>query len=317
MYLVYESKTKRNQYVSMNRKREQTTKMNQTQVLKPENLNIIQSAKRKAIFLDLDGTFWDRQVVPESAWRAVNQARENGHLVFVNTGRPAHFIPQFLWDAKLDGYCLAAGMDLYAKDQHLVSFYVKPELTKKMIQYLEEHGFGYALETAKGIYETQRYTNLHEKYFRSTGKEVKGDRHPMSEFSEELYSYVLKISFNSETEKTLKEPAAEIGFDILQYRHRFNPEGDDSDLYRGELTWNAHNKANAMETVLSAMNLDRDQYVIVAIGDAENDIPMLEAADYAICMGHANEEVQAVSDFKTTLCENQGIWNAFELLQVL
>ena len=37
---------------------------NQIQVLKPEKLDIIQSAKKKAIFLDLDGTFWDRQIVP-------------------------------------------------------------------------------------------------------------------------------------------------------------------------------------------------------------------------------------------------------------
>ncbi len=290
---------------------------NQIQVLKPEKLDIIQSAKKKAIFLDLDGTFWDRQIVPNSAWRAVNQARENGHLVFVNTGRPAHFIPQFLWDAKLDGYCLAAGMDLYAKDQHLVSFFVKPELTKKMVQYLEEHDFGYALETAKGIYETQQYIDRHDQYFQKKGMEIKGNRHLMSEITEEAYNYVLKISFNADTEKPLRDAAAEIGFDILEYRHRFNPEGDDSDFYRGELTWNAHNKANAMETVLSAMNLDRDQYVIVAIGDAENDIPMLEAADFAICMGHANEEVEAVSDVKTTLCQDDGIWNAFALLQVL
>lgn len=289
----------------------------QTQVLKPEKLEVIQSTKKKAIFLDLDGTFWDLQIVPESAWKAVNQARANGHLVFINTGRPAHFIPQFLWDAKFDGYCLAAGMDLYTQDQHLETFSVEPGLLKRMLNYLEANGIEYALETMQGTFESEQYAAHREKFFKAKGVEVKGNTHLISELEGESYPSVLKITYNSTTKNSLREPAAEIGFDILEYNFRLNPQEGDDEFYRGELTWNAHNKANAMDIVLSKMGLDRDQYVVVAIGDSENDIPMLKAADFAICMGHADDDVQAVSDFKTTLCKEDGLWKAFELLQVL
>ena len=44
---------------------------------------------KAALFFDVDGTLIDEQtkIVPESTLRALKQARENGHLVFINTGR--------------------------------------------------------------------------------------------------------------------------------------------------------------------------------------------------------------------------------------
>ena len=42
---------------------------------------------RKAVFLDLDGTYAnERGTVPDSAREAVVQARANGHLVFLARG---------------------------------------------------------------------------------------------------------------------------------------------------------------------------------------------------------------------------------------
>ena len=44
-------------------------------------------SNRKILFLDVDGTLIDyRAIMPESAGRAVDQARANGHLVYICTG---------------------------------------------------------------------------------------------------------------------------------------------------------------------------------------------------------------------------------------
>lgn len=284
---------------------------------RPHDGGLMNSPKKKAIFLDLDGTFWDREVVPDSAWAAVKEARKNGHLIFVNTGRRANDLPQFLWEASFDGYCLASGMDLYRGREHLRFFSVPAQLTLKMVNYLKEHGYGYTIETLTATYESEGFARRRNEYFRQQGRKVKGIHRPIEEFKEEMLDQVVKVCFNHDHSNGLREAAKEIGFDILEYRHRFNPNGDDSTLYRGELTWNVHNKANAMETILSAMNIDRTQYIVVAIGDAENDIPMLEAADLSICMGHATKDVEAVCDFKTTDFDEDGIWKAFEKIHVI
>ena len=61
---------------------------------------------RKIIFLDVDGTLVDYEgKLPDSAARAVRQARENGHRVYICTGRSRAEDYPYLWDIGLDGIC--------------------------------------------------------------------------------------------------------------------------------------------------------------------------------------------------------------------
>ena len=45
--------------------------------------------KPAALFYDIDGTLYSEieNVVPESAFEALKKAKENGHYLFINTGR--------------------------------------------------------------------------------------------------------------------------------------------------------------------------------------------------------------------------------------
>ena len=54
---------------------------------------------RKIIFLDVDGTLVDfDNRIPESAIKAIRQARGNGHLIYVCTGRSKAEMPQEIWE---------------------------------------------------------------------------------------------------------------------------------------------------------------------------------------------------------------------------
>ena len=58
----------------------------------------------KLIFLDVDGTLVDyHNRIPESAVKAIRQAREKGHLVYVCTGRSKAEMQPELWEIGLDG----------------------------------------------------------------------------------------------------------------------------------------------------------------------------------------------------------------------
>ncbi|MDO5026633.1 MAG: HAD family hydrolase [Tissierellia bacterium] len=67
-------------------------------------------------------------------------------------------------------------------------------------------------------------------------------------------------------------------------------------------------KALGIEKLISF--LDRDYEKIVCIGDHENDIPMLEMADFAIAMGNAIEKTKKTSDWVTKSNDQDGFYYA-------
>src|SRR5664279_6401925 len=65
---------------------------------------------RKAVFLDVDGTLIDDYgQVPGSAAEAVREARTNGHLVFLCTGRSMVELTESVHEVEVDGYVLSSG----------------------------------------------------------------------------------------------------------------------------------------------------------------------------------------------------------------
>ena len=60
---------------------------------------------KKVVFLDIDGTIWDAvNYIPESTVTAIHKMQENGHAVFINSGRSRSFIrEQKLLDIGFDG----------------------------------------------------------------------------------------------------------------------------------------------------------------------------------------------------------------------
>ena len=54
------------------------------------------------------------------------------------------------------------------------------------------------------------------------------------------------------------------------------------------------------------------EYTIVAIGDSDNDIPMLETADISIAMGNAKEKIKNICTFTTKDINDNGLIYAFK-----
>ena len=69
---------------------------------------------KAALFFDVDGTLIDEQtkIVPESTLCALKQARENGHLVFINTGRTSCNTLDSMKHIPVDGYVCGCGTEI-------------------------------------------------------------------------------------------------------------------------------------------------------------------------------------------------------------
>lgn len=278
---------------------------------------ILEEPKKRAVFIDLDGTLWDRTEVPASAWRAIETARENGHLIFVNTGRRHVDIPQFLWNAGFDGYCLATGMQLYKGKQLIRSSYMDPAKVRAIVEYLQSQDCGYGLEGNDIGFDDPKYAFRRKIFFEKERRREPSVRKPLSAMEPEMLGHIVKIIFDSDRIFELEKEAASMGMDVLQYKNKYNPSANIGSFFRGELTDDRHNKALAMDEILQAMRLKREDYVVAAIGDSENDIPMMKAADLAVCMGNGTASTKQAADFVSTSIHEDGLYNAFKWLKLL
>ena len=74
-------------------------------------------------------------------------------------------------------------------------------------------------------------------------------------------------------------------------------------------------KARAVECLLSHLRASRED--TIAFGDAKVDIPMFEYCAYSVCMGSGTEDAKAAADYVTAGVDEDGLYKAFEYLQLL
>ena len=76
-----------------------------------------------------------------------------------------------------------------------------------------------------------------------------------------------------------------------------------------EVTHISANKGDTVKWIANHLGITMDQ--VMAIGDAENDIPMLDVAGYPVVMGQARDELKK-GRLVTESCSNAGVSVAIE-----
>jgi Cof subfamily protein (haloacid dehalogenase superfamily) len=82
-----------------------------------------------------------------------------------------------------------------------------------------------------------------------------------------------------------------------------------------EIVPKGYSKATAIRYITEYLNIPMED--TVAIGDSNNDLPMLQYAHTSIAMGNSSKQVLEVADYITTDVDKDGIWNALKWLGVL
>ena len=85
--------------------------------------------RTKALFFDIDGTLLSEKTrrVPESAVKALAQARERGHLVFINTGRVYAHLGDIRSQVEADGFLCGCGTYVVAEGRILYHYHIPHE----------------------------------------------------------------------------------------------------------------------------------------------------------------------------------------------
>lgn len=276
---------------------------------------------RKYIFLDIDGTLYSPKLgkIPESALKAIAIARQNGHKIFLCTGRSLAEVAKYL-NEDVDGFILAAGAMVYCEGKRIYDHPIDTGSITRLKRQIDAFGLGYSLEGSAGAYFSRKGYESILWYF--GGGET--DRKKLIEKADANCSYPETFG-NEENDQIYKVCAFGTVWNPVYEKLRNKLEKpfvltkvmelSDPPFCIGEITNGKITKADGIHQILD--HYQADSFEAVGIGDSGNDIPMLQACGLGIAMGNATEETKEAADYVTSDILNDGIWNAFKYAEVI
>ena len=117
--------------------------------------------KRKSIFLDVDGTLVSgHATMNPKVVEAINRARQNGHYVFICTGRNKTGIKYELAKADFDGIIASAGSYIEIDNKVIHSVYFNKLLVDKISKVFDENNIYYNYECTDVTYMPKKMVEL-------------------------------------------------------------------------------------------------------------------------------------------------------------
>ncbi|MBQ8084329.1 MAG: HAD family phosphatase [Clostridia bacterium] len=271
----------------------------------------------KAIILDIDGTLTnDRKEITPRTREALLKAQDGGVLLALASGRPDMGLVKWAKELHMNEhhglflcYNGAKVMDCQTGEV-LFSKSLTKEEAKDVLEHLKQ--FEVTPIIARGEY--MHTTDVYGCTFDYKGAplniveyESRGNNYLLCEHKD-LAAWV---DFPVEKILTAASPA------YLQENHEAMAAPFKDRLscmftadYYFEYTAKGVNKATAMEVAFGKLGISRDE--MIAFGDAENDLTMLEYAGTGVAMANASEDVKAVADEITLDNNHDGIAAALE-----
>lgn len=262
----------------------------------------------KLLFFDIDGTLITddgRRHFPESAKEAIKQARANGHMTFINTGRVMVNVEDFICEPGFDGYVCGCGTHIRVHDKDIFHQTVDQRKCREIAHKCRDYNmmaiFEYISHTGydKSIIGDAHRTIL--DYFIAMKRKLVDDiDSPEFVFDKFAAWYEGENPHIDE----FKEYMNSQGFEYIQREGNFC-----------ELVPKGFSKATGIEYLLKHFNVSIEN--VLAFGDSNNDLEMLKYVPNSIAMGKCTPEVEKVSSYKTDTVENDGIYKAMKHFGVI
>ncbi len=246
---------------------------------------------KKIAFFDIDGTLTSEidGSLPDSVIMSIRQARANGNLMFINTGRCFQNVePRFL-EIGFDGIVCGCGTNIYYRGEELLHVYQSHSIVMEILNQARLTDVDILFEgKAEAVFDLTRglYASDAKRLLREF-KELHYDMsHPLEAEDYTCDKFVIwyrtakqRQDFCSVSDKYFQ--CIDRGGNFLE----FVPYG--------------YSKATGIQYLVEHFGLKMDE--AYAFGDSNNDIAMLEYVKNSVAMGNAypdslKEQVSYVTD---------------------
>lgn len=257
----------------------------------------------EAICLDMDGTILDANSrVSGETIELFTQLRKKGIKLFIVTGRTKQEMEDALpANIEIDGFVTANGMGCYAKGRKLVQHSLPSSLVREVVEQAHKERIYYEIHPLEG----RRYVLAADRqYICDAIKGEKPDTMDEHEYLSRQKAVTWQIRWLDEwtTDKIVKVNFFSMylykiqewkkALEWLQKKYSFTISS--SSAHNAEISVSHVSKATGIKLLLDEYNLSKGN--ILAVGDAENDIPMFQLAGFSAAMKNANDCVKKYAD---------------------
>lgn len=261
----------------------------------------------KLIALDMDGTLLNEEkIVTERTKKAIKAARDKGVTVVLATGRPIDGVTRYLEELDMytdNDYVLSynGGLVLKTKNKEVVC---KLGLIGEDVKYLYElskrlgvniHAFSEknGLVTPKN----SKYTEVEASINNITVNEINFDNIE----NDESFIKIMMIDEPEILQKAIDNLPEEVYEKYTVVR---------SAPFFLEFLNKEVNKGVGVEMLAKHLGVKREE--VITMGDAGNDLHMIEYAGMGIAMGNAFDEVKEAANYITDSNNEDGVAKAIE-----
>lgn len=275
--------------------------------------------EKKLIFLDIDGTLTKpgENVPPLSAQEAVRKARENGHRVFLCTGRNRGMAAP-LMEYGFDGLIGSSGGYIECGGQVIYDHPITEEQKERAMKVLGENGIFRTLECRDGSFTDDSFKAFLRDHAGEGGNsellrwqvqvEKSLDIRPMEEYQGQP---AYKMVFVSQTMEQLEEPKRVLEKDFRVCVQAPSPYG----YINGELLSRGFDKGQAVERICAYLQVPVSR--TVGFGDSMNDWEMMEVVGTGVCMGNGDERLKELAAMVCPPVGEDGLYRAFRELKLI
>ena len=255
----------------------------------------------KAVFFDVDGTLVSHKSksIPDSAKQALITLRKKGIKVFLSTGRHIRELKNMPTnEVEFDGYILLNGQLGLDENQNIVfSNAFSKEDVDGLLDIFYKKEYPFVLVNAEG-----HYMNYINEFVEIAMEGVSTPIPPIREYQgEDLYQATVFVLPEEDENFSKKLPR---GCKMA----RWGTHGADIIATEG-------GKAVGMKFFSELLGILPEE--MMAFGDAQNDIDMIEYAGIGIAMGNGEECLKQIADYVTSDVDENGVFNALHNYNLL
>ena len=269
----------------------------------------------KLIFLDIDGTLTapGSNVPPESALVAIGKARENGHKVFLCTGRNYDMLSPLLKFGCFDGAVASGGGYVFCGDKVLYDCPMTDEQREIAMERFKQGGVFRTVEAVDGSFCDEGMADFLNEVSGGNSELVRWRKaleqdlgmRPMSEYDGRP---IYKVVFMCHTADQLAPAIEALEKDFYFIVQDMNG----ADCLNGEIVNRKFDKGKGILRMCEALGYDVKD--TVGFGDSMNDLEMIETVGTSVCMENGSPNLKKKSQIICPSVEMDGLAVAFRQL---